>query len=185
MSTDVKARSTSPHHSGEESERLQVLQDVAVLSGDQHHVELLQRLVDVADAVRLHEGVLLPGVHQLGEGSQETLDASPGHLHELPGHDGLPGLGAHRRGQQHLHRTGTSSPGHTTLRHTHTHTCSNLTVPAKETLRDTYSEGTLIPQGHLFRNGRRRADAELQRQVSQLGLNGRGGGSEDVNTEGV
>ena len=116
--TFVQARSTFPHHSGEESERLQVFQDVAVLSGDQDHVELLQWLVDVANAIRLHEGVLLPGVHQFGECSQKTLNTSPGHLHKLPGHDGFPGLGAHRRGQQHLHHTGMSSPLYTTLHQT-------------------------------------------------------------------
>lgn len=92
------------HHSGEESERLQVLQDVAVLGGDEDHVELLQWLVNVADAVRLHECVLLPRVHQFGERSQETLDSCPGHLHKLSGYDGLPSLGAHRRCQQHLRR---------------------------------------------------------------------------------
>lgn len=94
------------YHTGEQSERLQVLQDVAVLGGDEDHVELLQRLVHVADAVGLYEGVLLARVHQFGEGSEETLDTRPGHFHKLPGYDGLPGLGAHRRCQQHLRSEG-------------------------------------------------------------------------------
>lgn len=99
---DARRRSKGPHHAGEESERLQVLQDVAVLGGDEDHVEFLQRLVHVANAVRFHKGVLLARVHQLREGGQEALDARPGHFHKLPRYDGLAGLGAHRRCQQHL-----------------------------------------------------------------------------------
>lgn len=96
------------YHTGEESERLQVLQDVAVLGGDEDHVELLQRLVHVAHAVGLHEGVLLARVHQFGERREQTLDTRPGHFHKLPGDDGLSGLGAHRRCQQHLQVRGRS-----------------------------------------------------------------------------
>lgn len=73
-----------PYHAGEQSECLQVLQDVAVLGGDEDHVEFLQRLVHVADAVCFHEGVLLASVHQFGERGQETLDTRPGHFHKLP-----------------------------------------------------------------------------------------------------
>lgn len=110
------------YHAGEESERLQVLQDVAVLGGDEDHVELLQRLVDVADAVGLHEGVLLARVHQFGEGGEEALDARPRHFHKLPGYDGLSGLGAHRRCQQHLQVRGRLS------RCTHTYDMVRLSV---------------------------------------------------------
>lgn len=91
-----------PYHTGEESERLQVLQDVAVLGGDEDHVEFLQRLVHIANTVCFHKGVLLARVHQFRERSQETLNACPGHFHKLPRYNGLPGLGAHRRCQQHL-----------------------------------------------------------------------------------
>lgn len=91
-----------PYHAGEESECLQVLQDVAVLGGDEDHVEFLQRLVNIAHAVCFHKGVLLACVHQLWERGQETLDTCPGHFNKLPRYDGLAGLGAHRRCQQHL-----------------------------------------------------------------------------------
>lgn len=52
------------YHTGKQSECLQVLQDVAVLGGDEDHVELLQRLVHIANAVCFHKGVLLARVHQ-------------------------------------------------------------------------------------------------------------------------
>ena len=91
-----------PYHTREESECLQVLQDVAVLGGDEDHVEFLQRLVHIANTVRFHKGVLLARVHQFRECSQETLDTCPGHFHKLPRYNGLAGLGAHRRCQQHL-----------------------------------------------------------------------------------
>lgn len=91
-----------PYHTREESESLQVLQDVAVLGGDENHVEFLQRLVHIADTVGFHKGVLLACVHQFGECSQETLNTRPGHFHKLPRYNGLAGLGAHRRCQQHL-----------------------------------------------------------------------------------
>lgn len=92
----------SPYHSREESECFQVFQDVAVFGGDQHHVELLHGLVDIAHALCLHKRVLLPCIHQLWECCQQPLDAGASHLHELPGHDGLPCLRAHGGCQQHL-----------------------------------------------------------------------------------
>lgn len=65
--SELHHRVTSAYHSREESERFQVFQDVAVLGGNQHHVELLHGLVHVAHALCLHKGVLLPCVHQLWE----------------------------------------------------------------------------------------------------------------------
>ena len=59
----IKLLSSATHHSREEPQGLQVLQDVAVLGSDQQHVESLQWLVHVADTLRLHEGVLLARVH--------------------------------------------------------------------------------------------------------------------------
>ncbi len=98
----MKVSFVFPYHTGEESECLQVLQDVAVLGGDEDHVEFLQRLVHIANTVCFHKGVLLARVHQFRECSQETLDARPGHFHKLSRYNGLSGLGAHRRCQQHL-----------------------------------------------------------------------------------
>lgn len=73
-----------PYHTGEESECLQVLQDVAVLGGDEDHVEFLQWLVHIANTVCFHKGVLLARIHQFGECSQKTLNTRPGHFHKLP-----------------------------------------------------------------------------------------------------
>ena len=63
------------HHAGKEAQRLQVLQDVGGSGSDQKHVEAVQRLVDVAHGLRLHECVLAPARHQLREGGQEPLNA--------------------------------------------------------------------------------------------------------------
>ncbi len=108
------------YHPGEQPERLQVLQDVGCLGGDEQHVELLHGLVDVSHGLCLHEGVLLGGLvasgpsssrgggrggHQLGERRQEPLDAGLGHLHELPREERLAGLGANGRGQEYLKGT--------------------------------------------------------------------------------
>lgn len=90
------------YHTWEEAEGLQVLQDVAILGGDQHHIELLQRLVDIAHTLRLHKRVLLACVHQLGEGGQQALYTRPCHLHKLPWHQSFSSLGAHCCSQQHL-----------------------------------------------------------------------------------
>ena len=46
------------YDSGEETERLEVLENVGVLCGDEHDVDVVQRMVDVAHRVRLHERVL-------------------------------------------------------------------------------------------------------------------------------
>ena len=46
------------YDSGEEAERLEVLENVGVLCGDEHDVDVVQRMVDVAHRVRLHERVL-------------------------------------------------------------------------------------------------------------------------------
>ena len=77
----VRERETD--HSREETQGLEVLQDVGGLGGHQQHVQSLQRLVDVADTLRLHKRVLLPRAYQLGEGSQEPLHSRPRHLHKL------------------------------------------------------------------------------------------------------
>ena len=80
--TLISDRETADH-SREESQGLQVLQDVGGLGRHQQHVQPLQRLVDVANTLRLHERVLLTRPNQFGEGSQEPLHSSPRHLHKL------------------------------------------------------------------------------------------------------
>ncbi len=68
----------------EQAQSLQVLQNVARLCGDQHHVELVDRLVHVAHALRLDERVLLGAcADQLGKGGDEALDARACHLNKL------------------------------------------------------------------------------------------------------
>lgn len=90
------------YHTWEETQCLQVLQYITVLGGDQHHVQLFQRLVDVADTLRLHKCVLFASVHQFGKSGQQTLHSRPCHLHKLPWHQGLTCLGADCCCQQHL-----------------------------------------------------------------------------------
>ena len=53
---------------GEEMERIDVLEDVGLLVGDQDHVELVQRLVYESNIVLLDRGVLRSRVGRLGEG---------------------------------------------------------------------------------------------------------------------
>lgn len=90
------------HHSGEEAQGLQVLQDVWGARGDEQHVEAVQRLVHVAHRLGLHEGVLPPAGHQLGEGRQQAFNPGLGHLHKLPGHQSLAAAGTDGRGKKHL-----------------------------------------------------------------------------------
>ncbi len=53
---------------GEEMERIDVLEDVRLLVGDQDHVELVQGLVYESNIVLLDRGVLRSRVGRLGEG---------------------------------------------------------------------------------------------------------------------
>ena len=82
----LRAKQKKAYHSGEEPERLQVLEDVARLGGDEQHVQLLHRLVHVTHRLRLHERMLLRRrlgrrsrrrrrAHQLGECGEQALDS--------------------------------------------------------------------------------------------------------------
>ncbi len=84
----------------EEVERLDVLEDVAVLVGDEDHVQVLQGLVDVADVLRLDRRVLAARADQLGEGGEEHLDARARHVAELPRDDGCVHTQRDREGGQ-------------------------------------------------------------------------------------
>ena len=87
----------------EQSQGFQVLQDVGGLGGDQDDVELLHRLVHVANGVSLDEGVLPDSAwHQLWKGREKAFDPCLGHLDELSGEQGLAALGANRSRQQNL-----------------------------------------------------------------------------------
>ena len=68
----------------EEAKRFQVLQDVTRLGRDQHHLELVDRLIDVAHALCLDERVLLGArADELGERGQQALDSPACHVHEF------------------------------------------------------------------------------------------------------
>jgi hypothetical protein len=54
----------------DKTQRLQILQDVALLVGDEEQIQRLHWLVDVAHVLRLNIGMLLPTAYQLGERSQ-------------------------------------------------------------------------------------------------------------------
>ncbi len=83
------------YDAGKEAQGLEVLENVGRLGRDEEHVELLQRLVDVADGLGLDERVLLgrlgrrggggagPAREQLRKGGEEALDPGLGHLDEL------------------------------------------------------------------------------------------------------
>lgn len=87
---------------GEEVERVNVLEDVGLAVRDEHHVELVEGLVHEADIVLLDGRVLSASVGQLGERCQETLNARPGHLAELPGEDSFTAAGTDGCGEDDL-----------------------------------------------------------------------------------
>jgi hypothetical protein len=87
---------------GEEVERVDVLEDVGLLVGDEHHVELVERLVDESDVVLLDRGVLSARVGRLGKSSEEGLDARPLHIVERSGKDGLAAARADGRRKHNL-----------------------------------------------------------------------------------
>mmetsp|Transcript_40248 Transcript_40248/g.104177 ORF Transcript_40248/g.104177 Transcript_40248/m.104177 type:complete len:594 (-) Transcript_40248:31-1812(-) len=98
------------HHLGQQPQRLQVLQDVALLVRHQQQVQPLQRVVHISHSVGLHKGVLLPGAHQFGECREQALDADAAHVHKLAGHQRFAGL-CDQRGCEDHHCDGRSSSG--------------------------------------------------------------------------
>lgn len=81
---------------GKEMQRVDVLEDVGLAVGDEHHVQLIQRLVDKADIVLFDGRVLRATVCKLGKGGKEGFDARPGHLAELSRKDSFAPTGADR-----------------------------------------------------------------------------------------
>lgn len=71
-----------------------VLQNVGLSVGDEHHVELVEGLVDESDIVLLDDCVLSAAVCQLGERRKESLNAGSGHLSKLSREDSFPASGA-------------------------------------------------------------------------------------------
>lgn len=93
-------------HLGEEVQRVNVLEDVGLLVGDEHHVQLVQGLVDEADIVLLDRRVLGARVGGLGKRGEEGFDAGALDVVESPGNDGLAAAGADGRSEDDLERGG-------------------------------------------------------------------------------
>jgi hypothetical protein len=83
-------------------EGVDVLEDVGLLVGDEHHVQLVQGLVDESDIVLLDRCVLCARVCRLGEGCQEGFDARPLDVVECAGEDGLAATRANGRSEDNL-----------------------------------------------------------------------------------
>src|SRR5690606_1109484 len=81
---------------------VEILHDVALLVGDDEHVERFDGLVEVANGVGLNEGVLLLEAHELRESSQQSLDSDSAHLYEESGDQSFTGLSAHGSSKNHL-----------------------------------------------------------------------------------
>lgn len=65
----VQAAADAGNNLRKQVERVNVLENIALTVGDEDHVELVQRLVDVADIVLLDCGMLRASIGKLGEGS--------------------------------------------------------------------------------------------------------------------
>lgn len=81
---------------GEQMKGVDVLEDVGLTVGDEHHVKLVEGLVDEADIVLLDGGVLGAAVGELGERGEEGFYARSWHLSELSREDSFPSAGANR-----------------------------------------------------------------------------------------
>lgn len=103
---------------GEKVERVNVLKNVGLAVGDEHHVELVEGLVDESDVVLLNRRVLGAALGQLGERREKSLNARPRHLAELAGQNGLPATGADRSREDDLY-AGTR----TSVSQQHRHCC--------------------------------------------------------------
>ena len=98
----VQALAYAADDLGEQVKRVDVLENVGLLVGDEHHVELVQGLVDKSDIVLLDSGVLRSGVCSLGEGGEEGLNARALHIVERSGKDGLAAARADGRREDNL-----------------------------------------------------------------------------------
>lgn len=89
-----------------------VLENVGLLVGDEHHVELVERLVDEADIVLFDRCVLGARVGGFGESGQEGLDSRPLDIVESSGENGLAAACADGRCEYHLRYKTVSSCKH-------------------------------------------------------------------------
>lgn len=100
----IQAFASARNDLGEKVERVNVLEDVGLLVGDEDHVELVQGLVDKADIVLLDGRVLGAALGELRERGEESFDSGSGHLSKLPGEDSFPASGADRGREDNLRR---------------------------------------------------------------------------------
>lgn len=78
-------------------ETVDVLENVRLTVGDQHNIQLVQRLVHEAHVVLLDGGMLGSGVCELGEGGEKGFNSGPRDLPELAREDRFTSAGAYRR----------------------------------------------------------------------------------------
>jgi hypothetical protein len=79
----VDALARARHDLRKEVQQVNVLEDVGLPVGDEHHVKLVEGLVDEADVVLLHRCVLRAAVGEFGKRRQQGLDPGPRHLAKL------------------------------------------------------------------------------------------------------
>ena len=100
--TLVQALAYAAHDLREEVKGVDVLENVGLLVGDEHHVELIKRLVNESDIVLFNSCVLGARVGGLGESGQEGLDSRPLDIVECTGENGLAAACADGRCKHHL-----------------------------------------------------------------------------------
>lgn len=83
-----------------------VLENVGLAVGDEHHVELVERLVDEAHIVLLDDRMLSAAVGELRERGEESFDSRSWHLPKLTGQDSFPSSGAYRSCEDDLDKGG-------------------------------------------------------------------------------
>lgn len=92
----VEALACARNHLGKEMQGVDVLENVGLTVGDEHHVELVEGLVNETDVVLLDGRMLSTAVGMLGERGKERFYARSWHLTELPREDSFPSTGANR-----------------------------------------------------------------------------------------
>ena len=102
----VQALAGAGDNLGEQVEGVNVLEDVGLAVGDEHHVELVEWLVDEAHIVLLDGRVLRAAVGEFGERGEEGFDAGAWHLPKLSGEDSFPSTGAYRSCEDDLQKGG-------------------------------------------------------------------------------
>ena len=85
------------HDTCKEMERIDILEDIRRLVGDEKDVELFERLVDITDFGCFDGGVLAVGGDQLWERCEQRFDSGARHRMELTREDGCRDISRCRR----------------------------------------------------------------------------------------